>query len=49
MEGLPSSLIVEINSFVRNIKDYKDTALFYVDKDGNQKSLTIDINLFTTI
>lgn len=49
LEGLPSSLIVEINSFVRNIKDYKDTALFYVDKDGNQKSLTIDINLFTTI
>ena len=49
LEELPTSIVVEINGFMKGIKEYKDAVLFYVDTDGNQKPLVVDVNLFTTI
>tara|TARA_Y100000310_G_C20700235_1_gene829018 strand:+ start:3206 stop:4072 length:867 start_codon:yes stop_codon:yes gene_type:complete len=49
LEELPTSIIVEINSFIKDIKEYKDGVLFYVDQNGNQKPIVVDVNLFTTI
>ena len=49
LEELPTSIVVEINGFMKGIKEYKDSVLFYVDSNGNQKPLVVDVNLFTTI
>jgi len=49
LEELPSSLVSEINKFVRNVKDFKDSILYYVDSNGEQQPLVVDVNLFTTI
>ena len=49
LEELPTSIIVEINSFIKDVKEYKDATLFYVDDNGDQKPLVVDVNLFTTI
>lgn len=49
LEELPSNLVSEINKFVRTVKDFRDSILYYVDSDGKQHPLVVDANLFTTI
>ena len=49
LEQLPSNVIVKINKFIKQLKDYRDSILYYVDGDGKQQPLNVDVSLFTSI
>lgn len=49
LEQLPTDIVVHVNEFVKNLKEYKDSTLYYVNGDNRKVPLTIDVNLFTTI
>ena len=49
LEKLPTDIVVEINEYIRNLKEIKDSMLYYIDNTGRQVPLTVDVNLFTTI
>ena len=49
LEELPSNVIVKINKFIKELKNYRESILYYVDSDGKQQPLNVDVSLFTTI
>ena len=49
LEDLPSNIVIEINNYIKKIKEYKDETIYYVDSNGKHKPLTVDVNLFTSI
>jgi len=49
LEKLPATVITQINDFIKSIRNYRESVLYYVDDDNKQHPLTVDVSLFTTI
>jgi len=49
LESLPTQIITQITSYVKEVKEYRDSILYYLDKDGKKVPLDVDANIFIGI
>jgi hypothetical protein len=50
LEKLPSSIVAATAAYIANVKDYRDSYLYYIDPESDdQVSLEVDANMFTGI